>query len=290
MTVTKAATLGAVAQTARWTAAARARETARPDRLFSDPFAEALAGRHGRALLEHFHTSHASPEGNPFLPVRTRWFDDFVADAVGAPEGEQAPTGQVVLLGAGLDTRAYRLDWPDGTVLYEVDQPDLLQYKADRLAPSAALPRCDLRGVPVDLARDWPGALRDAGFEPGRRTVWVVEGVLFYLPEGLARDVLQRTARLSGPGSRVAADLVGTGVFRFPYTQLFLQRLRAAGSPWLSGTDDPKGFVESTGWRVRQVVQPGQPGAAYGRWPAAATPDRLSILPRSYLVSAELPG
>jgi methyltransferase (TIGR00027 family) len=260
-------------------AASRARESRRPDRLFNDPYAEVLAGPDGPGLLTHFHPTHANDEGNPYLPIRTRWFDDFLTERV--TEG-----GQVVGLGAGLDTRAYRMDWPRGVTLFEVDQPAVLAYKRDRLGPSGAVERCDRREIAVNLADDWPAALRDAGFEPDRPTVWFAEGVLFYLPEELARQVMQRTATLSAPGSEAGVDLIGTGIFRFKYMREFLRRLEEADSPWVFGTDDIPGFMASTGWTDVRVTEPGHPGSAYGRWPAAAAPTTLPNLPRIYLVRA----
>jgi methyltransferase (TIGR00027 family) len=252
--------------------------------LFNDPFAQVLAGDEGASLLRHFHTAHASPDGNPFLPIRTRWFDDFLASATA--DG----LGQIVGLGAGLDTRALRLDWPDGTVLFEVDQPGLLAYKADRLTSTGSHPRCDRRTVAVNLAEEWMEKLLDAGYEPSRPTAWFGEGLLFYLTQDDAAKLLHRAAALSAPGSRLAVDLIGTGIFRFPYTREFLRKLADAGSPWQFGTDDPGQFINSNGWRVDQLTEPGRPGADYGRWPALATPGNLSDLPRSYLAAASLPA
>ncbi|WP_238011739.1 SAM-dependent methyltransferase [Dactylosporangium sp. AC04546] len=280
--MTNARAVGGVADTALWTAAARARESRRADRLFSDPFAEVLAGPTGVALLQHFHTEHAADDGNPFLPIRTRWFDDTVVAAIAAPGGPR----QVVGIGAGLDSRAFRLAWPTGTVLFELDQPALLDYKADRLAPLAPEPRCERRVVPANLGGGWTGALRDAGFDPARPTLWFAEGVLFYLPEALAAEVVRAMAALSAPGSRLAADLVGLGVFRLPYTRPFLRKLADAGSPWQFGTDDPAGFVRANGWADVTVLEPGRPDADFGRWPAGANPVNLPGLPRSFLVSA----
>jgi methyltransferase (TIGR00027 family) len=268
-----------VASTALWTAAARARETRRPDRLFDDPFADQLAGHEGVLLLDHFHTSRAAPEGNPFLPIRTRWFDTFLRSCVG-------PGDQVVAVGSGLDTRVYRMDWPEDVVLFELDQEQLLSYKRDRLRQTPARARCEHRQVPADVTGRWEHALLRAGFDPMRRTVWFAEGLLFYLPEEAARDLLERALAVSGPGSRLAADLIGTGVFRLPYTRPFLRRLAEAGCPWLFGTDDPAGFVTSCGWQVDESTEPGRPGARFGRWPEGASPGNISLLPRSYLLSA----
>ncbi|RSM56227.1 SAM-dependent methyltransferase [Amycolatopsis sp. WAC 01376] len=268
-----------VAKTALWTAAARARESRRHDRLFDDPFAATLAGQEGVTLLSHFHPSHAADDGNPFLAIRTRWFDEFLLRSA-------RPGCQVVGLGAGLDTRAYRLDWPETAVVFEVDQADLLSYKESRLSMIGAEPRCECRRVSVNLTDDWVGALSDNGFDPARPTIWFAEGLLFYLPESLARNVVARTAELSAPGSLFTADLIGTGIFRFPYLKPFLGKLEAAGSPWRFGTDRPGGFVQNCGWLVDKVVEPGAPAADYGRWPASVAPETLRDLPRSYLVEA----
>lgn len=273
-----------VARTARWTAASRARESRRPDRLFNDPFADLLAGPDGHNLLSHFHTSHGADDGNPFLPIRTRWFDDFLT---GATEG---PTHQAVCLGAGLDTRAFRLDWPPGTVLYELDQPAVLHYKNARLETAGEPSRCERRTVPVDFADGWTTDLQDAGYDPTRPTVWFGEGLLFYLTQEAARATLTQAARLSAPGSRLAVDLIGTGIFRFPYMRPFLRKLEEAGSPWSFGTDDPGGFVEECGWSVTELSEPGSPKANYGRWPEQAGLSGIADLPRSFLVAAAIPA
>ncbi|MEV5494421.1 SAM-dependent methyltransferase [Nonomuraea fuscirosea] len=274
--------MNGVGETARWTAAARARESARPDRLFDDPYASLLAGPEGAELLRHFHTSRASDEGNPFLPIRTRWFDDTIG------KGLAAGLVQVVGLGAGLDTRAYRLAWPVGTTVYEVDQPTVLSYKLAVLDTADAVPQCDLRTVPVDLGDDWDAALAAAGHDPQVPTLWFTEGVLFYLPEKLAGDVVRRAAKLSAPGSRLCVDLIGTGIYRFPYMKSFLRKLEDASSPWRFGTDDPGSFLSDNGWTVDVVTEPGRPGAEYGRWSSAANPANLPDLPRSYLVAGHV--
>lgn len=276
-------TMNGVGKTARWTAAARARESARSDRLFNDPYAGLLAGPEGNDLLRHFHTSRASDEGNPFLPIRTRWFDDAVNDAVAAG------IRQVVGLGAGLDTRAYRLDWGPGVTVWEVDQPTVLAYKRDILGTADGTPKCDdLRTVPIDLGGAWDEALAEAGHETEQPTMWFTEGVLFYLPDTLAADVVAKAAARSAAGSRLAVDLIGTGIYRFPYMKPFLRKLEDAGSPWQFGTDDPGGFLAENGWKVDVVTEPGRPGAEYGRWSSAANPPQLADLPRSYLVAGHV--
>jgi methyltransferase (TIGR00027 family) len=284
--VTRGPGLGGVADTARWTAAARARERRRPDRLFDDPFAELLAGPDGAALLRHFHTARAADTGNPFLAIRTRWFDDFLRSCVTAGT-------QVVGLGAGLDARAFRLDWPPEVVLFELDQPDLLAYKEARLAGAEPNPNCTRRVVPVDLSGEWSDRLVAAGFDPTRATVWFGEGLLFYLPGPLAARVVAQAAELSAPGSHLAVDLIGTGIFRLRYMRAFLDRLAEAGSPWQFGVDTPIEFLNECGWSEVTLTEPGQSGANFGRWPAPVPSTALgpapmvpTNLPRSYLVRA----
>jgi methyltransferase (TIGR00027 family) len=192
----------------------------------------------------------------------------------------------VVALAAGFDTRAYRLSWPPGTVLFELDQPELLAVKADRLRAHSGAERCQRREVPVNLGDDWIGHLAAAGHQADRPTIWFAEGLLFYLTAEEAGNVLHSAARLSAPGSRLAADLIGTGVFHFAYTREFLRRLDVAGSPWQFGTDEPARFVADNGWSVETVLEPGMPGADYGRWPPGSTMPAAVRVPRSYLVAA----
>jgi len=196
----------AVAETARWTAAARAQESEREDRLFDDPLARDLAGAAGFEMLARF---DQRGDGNPYLPIRTRWYDDVLAAAV--DEGRR----QVVMLAAGLDTRAYRLALPPQTVLLEVDQPRLLADKQMVLDAAGTRPRCDRRAVSADLGGDWTAPLEQAGYQGDDPAVFTAEGVLFYLTESAARTVLTTAAGAAAPGSRLAVDLVNGGFFRF---------------------------------------------------------------------------
>lgn len=180
-----------VSETARWTAASRARENSRPDRLFTDPLAEHLARPEGFTMLDR--ANEWIDGDNPFLPIRTRWFDDRVAEVLG-PGGVR----QVVLLAAGFDTRAFRLEWPPDTVVYEVDRPDLLATKQDTLDEVGAHPRCLRRTVGVDLAGDWTAALRSTGHRSSAATLWIVEGLVVYLPDDAAICVLSTAAVLKG--------------------------------------------------------------------------------------------
>ncbi|RPF19993.1 class I SAM-dependent methyltransferase [Myceligenerans xiligouense] len=284
--------LEAVAATARWTAAARARETARADRLFVDPFAEGLAGDDGPDLLFHFHPRYASDLGNPYLPVRTKWFDDVLLGNVRAGM-------QVVGIGAGLDVRPFRLDWPDDVHVFEVDQPSVFAYKDPIVAAKVEEDRhsgagdhqlgCARTTVPTELSAGWERELLRAGFDPDRPTLWFAEGVSYYLPEDVARQVLDTVRRHSAPGSMIALDMIGQGIFRLPYMREFLDRLIEANSPWIWGTDDPVAFMRECGWPDAGYVEPGDENVNFGRWTATSTPTVANV-PRMYLVTAEVTG
>ncbi len=136
------------------------------------------------------------------MAVRTSFFDEFFLDAAGAS------IRQAVILASGLDSRAYRLGWPDGTAVYELDQPDVIRFKTETLAKIGARPTAIHRTVAIDLREDWPTALRAAGFDSTKPTAWSAEGLLIYLP-GEAQDRLFDTiTELSAPGSRLATQFV----------------------------------------------------------------------------------
>jgi methyltransferase (TIGR00027 family) len=268
---------GGVARTALWTAAARARESERADRLFSDAFAAALAAEDGADLLREFTPADEVLRENPYMPLRTRWYDDLLADL---------DVPQVVLLGAGLDTRAFRLGWPAGVVLFEVDDASVLQYKEARLDAIAAGPRCERRSVPTDLRGPWADDLLAAGYRPESPAAWLAEGVLFYLAESLAHSVVRRAWELAAPRSWLAADLLAADVLRSPQGSASLRRLAEMGSAWQFGTDDVSQFISSCGWHVESVTTPDQLAQRYGR---RSIPAGRSSRPHSYLVIASKP-
>lgn len=276
-----------VSETARWTAASRARENARPDRLFADPLAEHLAKPEGLAMLER--ASEWTGGDNPYLPIRTRWVDDRATEALG-----QGGIRQVVFLAAGFDTRPFRLDWPSDVVVYELDRPDLLAVKQATLHEVGAAARCARRVVGVDLAGDWAGALRSAGHRGDQATLWIAEGLLVYLPESAAMTALSTAAGLSSPGSALLCDLVGEGMARAPYTQEHLRMLAANGTPWQFFTSDPEATLSATGWTPAWIDEMGSETADFGRWTYPRLPDPVPEslrelardLPRTYLVRA----
>jgi methyltransferase (TIGR00027 family) len=134
------------------------------------------------------------------MAVRTKFFDEFFLGAT------QAGIKQVVILASGLDSRAYRLDWPAGTAVFEIDQPKVLAYKAETLAAHGVTASADRREVPIDLRQDWPAALRGEGFDPGAPTAWLAEGLLMYLPADAQDRLFEQITELSPPGSRIAVE------------------------------------------------------------------------------------
>ncbi|MGW4843280.1 class I SAM-dependent methyltransferase [Nocardia brasiliensis] len=201
-----------VGSTALFAAAARALAGRRPDPLAVDPFAEIFlraAGAEWADLLDGKAADHpllAPGFGavfQTFMAARTKYFDDYFAAA------SAAGVGQVVILAAGLDARAYRLPWPDGTVVYELDQPSVLEFKSQTLAAHGDEPRAERREVPIDLREDWPKALRASGFDVTAPTAWLAEGLLLYLPAVAVDQLFEHIAQASAPGSRVAIEELG---------------------------------------------------------------------------------
>lgn len=136
------------------------------------------------------------------MAVRTKFFDDYFVSA-----GESG-VRQAVILAAGLDSRAYRLPWADGTVVYEVDQPEVIEFKTRTLAGLGASPTAQRCTVPIDLREDWPTAMRAAGLDPDRPTAWCAEGLLIYLPPDAQDRLFDNIHVLSAPGSTVATEFV----------------------------------------------------------------------------------
>jgi methyltransferase (TIGR00027 family) len=203
-----------VGATAVMVALARAAETASADPLIRDQFAEPLVTTPELEGVREQVAAWWAEDDDPdstvdsqqmidYQAVRTHFFDEYFTDAVAGG------IRQVVILAAGLDSRAYRLDWPAGTVVYEIDLPKVLEYKSQTLAGHGATPIADRRAVPVDLRHDWPQALRDVGFDASRPTAWLAEGLLPFLPAAAQEALFASVDALSGPGSRVAVENFG---------------------------------------------------------------------------------
>ncbi|HEX4723746.1 MAG TPA: SAM-dependent methyltransferase [Pseudonocardiaceae bacterium] len=270
-----------VSCTAQWMAAARAVESERADALFVDPLARELATEDGFELLHKY----ANGGLEPFVCIRTRFLDDGIA-ALRPADG----ITQVVLLAAGMDTRAFRLDWPADVVVYEVDHGALVEYKQRELDRLGARPRVPRRAVAADLTTRWLPELVGAGFDPDQPTLWIVEAVTFFLTHRQAADLFTTLAGASAPGSRLELDILGAGFLRNPFARTFLDAMRADGRPWLFGTDEPVEFLAGTGWQVRELREPGQPGVGEQRWPYAVQPADRRGANRLWLVRAEVAG
>ncbi len=207
-----------VGTTAVMVAAARAAETASADPLISDPYARMLVEGAGGGvwglMMDEDWVARAvdiDPEGaaifahmGSYQAVRTRFFDDFFTAAVGAG------IRQVVILASGLDSRAYRLNWPAGTTVFEIDQPKVLEYKHSVLSEHGVQPTSIRREVAVDLRHDWPKVLREAGFDASTPTAWLAEGLLMYLPADAQDRLFTQITELSAAGSRIAVETAPT--------------------------------------------------------------------------------
>lgn len=200
-----------VGATATMVAAARAAATRRPQPVITDEFAEPLVRAAGLDLFTKLATGELDSsdieEGVGFsrfvdtFAARALFYDDYFAAA------GHAGLRQVVIVASGLDARAYRLRWPAGTTVYEIDQPEVIAFKTATLAGIGAAPTVELRTVGVDLRDDWPAALRAAGFDPAAPTAWLAEGVLIgFLPPEAEVRLLDAIIPLSAEGSRFAAD------------------------------------------------------------------------------------
>ena len=203
-----------VGATATMVAAGRAMATKDPRHLIDDPFAEPLV----RAVGLDFFVKMIDGEldTSPFgdvtpervqsmiagMAMRTKFFDEYFLASAG--------TGirQAVILAAGLDSRAYRLAWPAESVIYEIDQPEVIEFKAAVFADLGAEPVAELRSVGIDLREDWPAELAAAGFDASAPTAWLAEGLLIYLPPAAQDTLFDTITALSAPGSAVATEYV----------------------------------------------------------------------------------
>jgi methyltransferase (TIGR00027 family) len=198
--------VSSVGATATLAAMTRAMASRADRPIIDDPFAEPLVRAVGVGLITRLATGEMAPAGlvGPVAidgaKIRTKFYDEFFLDATAAG------ITQVVILASGLDSRAYRLPWPSGTVVYEIDQPQVIDFKTRTLAELGTVPRADLRVVAVDLRDDWAAPLRTAGFDPARPTAWSAEGLLGYLPPEAQDGLLDTITEMSASGSRVATE------------------------------------------------------------------------------------
>jgi methyltransferase (TIGR00027 family) len=292
-----------VGATAVMVASARAAETAGEQPLIRDEFAQILIdGPELAALVAKMSTTYtANPELEAvrrhmvnYQAARTHFFDAYFAAAAAAG------IRQHVILAAGLDSRAYRLDWPAGTSVYEVDQPKVLEYKAATLAANGAQPVADRHEVPADLRFDWPKTLRDKGFDPAQRTAWLAEGLLMFLPGDAEERLFSDIDALSAPGSRVCIeDFTFDDAAREAYAQRraktdeLRQRIGDEnvfdpGDLWYMDDErgDPATWFNAHNWRVESLA-----GGDYLTQLGRPLPEEPNVAAtfRAVFVSAEKP-
>jgi len=226
-----------VGATATMVAAARAMATTADNALINDPFAEPLVRAVGVDFFTRLVTGELRPEDldsdsesvgmqrmTDNMAVRTKFFDEFFLTAT------QAGIRQAVILASGLDSRAYRLAWPAGTTVYEIDQPDVIEFKTRTLAELGAEPTAKRRTVAMDLRYDWPSALIEEGFDPHQPTAWSAEGLLGYLPPDSQDRLLDTITELSAPSSRVAVESV-PNIDPADHEKA-IERMQAASARW----------------------------------------------------------
>lgn len=202
-----------VGATATMVAAARAIATKADNPVIEDPFAEPLVravgvdffirwadGEIDAADVDYHESSWKLGHMPDAMAARTRFFDNFFRDAA------KAGIRQAVILASGLDARAYRLAWPDDMTVFEIDQPEVIEFKTITLAELGAVAKADLRTLAIDLRHDWPNALLDAGLDKSRPTAWIAEGLFGYLPPEAQDALLDNITALSAPGSRLACE------------------------------------------------------------------------------------
>jgi methyltransferase (TIGR00027 family) len=262
--------------TARWTAGVRARESLREDHLFHDRWAAALAGKEGEEWAEH-----RSGDNGVSITIRTRFFDDFLQRVTG-----QDAIRQVVLMAAGLDMRAFRLTWPERTQLFELDQPQVLEYKEQVLTAAGAQPTCERKTIAVDLTAAWRESLLTAGFHMSHSSVWLLEGFLLYLPQEQIAYLLDDITSLAVPGSWLGFDIINGAILTSPWTRPWVETLANAGTPWIGTIDDPEADLSARGWQT-SLTQFGEEEAHFGRWPYPVMPRTLPNMPRTWLVTAQ---
>ena len=231
-----------VGATATWVAACRALASKQPNALIDDPLADPLVRAVGKEFFIRVldgeitdETGGLAADADPdaefnlrrmvdMMTVRTRYFDDFFTGPAGATG---AGIRQVVILASGLDSRPYRLPWPAGTVVYEVDQPAVIEFKSTALSRLGAQPTAERRTVSVDLRDDWQNALQQHGFDESSPSAWSAEGLLMYLPPDAQDRLFDAVTALSAPGSRLATEYHSDGA-----PVLLDKRAKAMASRW----------------------------------------------------------
>jgi methyltransferase (TIGR00027 family) len=270
-----------VGTTALVMAANRALETELAHPLYRDRFARELAGASGSSTLTSMRRMiwpgyFTGPE--PYLSIRTRFFDDALRRVA-----YDSSITQIVILAAGMDARALRLDWPTDVVLFEVDRDEVFDRKEAVLRTMKARPACHRRVVRADLSRSWTAALLKAGFDPNRKAAFLLEGVLAFLDEVVVAHVFQGLGSIASLGSWIGLDVLSAETLASPFMTPWLRKQEELGRPPSRfGLDDPEAFLAAHGWQGTSVVA-GAPEANFGRWPYGYLPRTAPGIPRIFL-------
>jgi methyltransferase (TIGR00027 family) len=291
-----------VGATATGVAVGRALSSRGPNALINDPFAEPLVRAVGVDFFTRIATGELDPERvddngdfgmkrmGDMMGLRTRFFDDFFIGA--ANEGIR----QAVILASGLDARAYRLPWPTGTTVFEIDQSRVIEFKTATLAELGATPTADRRAVPVDLRDDWPAALRAAGLNPTQPTAWSAEGLMPFLPPDAQDRLLNNITALSPAGSQLATENLRGAT---DGVQKMADRMRAVTDQWrehgfdvemadlwyAGDRNDVVEYLSTHGWATAATSVPDL-AAAYGlSLPPAPNDDEETLTSLHYVTA-----
>jgi methyltransferase (TIGR00027 family) len=260
-------------------------ETELPRPLFRDPLARSLAGQAGwsaLAAMRHARWPGYCSGPDPFVSIVTRFFDDALRNVV-----TQSDITQVVVLGAGMDTRAFRLAWPPSVTVYEVDRADVFEHKEAVLGAAHARAACRRQIVASSSRGSWTAALVKAGFDPRKRSAVLIQG-LHYHDAAAAEQLLHDVTAISTRGCWIGFTVTTEQTLRSAFMTPFLRRLEALGlPPWQFGVDDPDAWVASHGWAATTVVV-GAPEASYNRWPYGYVPRETPAIPRVFFTQAWL--
>ena len=277
-----------VGATALGVAMVRAAESDCECPLFTDRYAQFFIDAATKRGWDSSGAAKRLPTFRGYAAARTKWFDEYFINA-GANGIEQA-----VILAAGLDARAWRLPWVHGTAVYEIDQPQVLAFKADTLAARGARPAVRYQAVRIDLRSDWPTALREAGFDPSTPTAWSAEGLLPYLPAAGQDLLFERIVKLSATGSRIAVEAFSPTFFEPDYLERRRQYIRRIqgdtaapdnGELWfIEERTDLTQWLAERGWAVTAIEAP-KLMERYDRVPEA---DVENLAPRSVFIEGRL--
>jgi methyltransferase (TIGR00027 family) len=264
-----------IAKTSLLTAAMRAIETRRSDsegRLFSDPYAEVLAGPEGFSILKN---AIAASGDQPAIAIRTAFMDAKIMSA--SNEGIR----QFVFLAAGMDSRAYRMDFPFGTKIFELDREEVFNYKQTKLKNLE--PKSERITIAVDLKLEWKNKLIESGFKAKEPTLWLVEGLMMYLKESHVIDLINQINYLAMKNDIMLFDILTQSLIEAPYMQNQLKFLESIGAPWYFGVNEPEEFMKKFGWDS-VATQAGE--FAPTRWPFPTVPRNVPNVPRGFYIEA----